>query len=416
MGNAADANPFAANQISLFGSSLWSGKSDVYTSVWHNYFSSGTGFWLCIEDLTYYLISGLSWNLVCNSYLEVADISGYKDAPGSLLFFLSSFCISVESVGYKVVPGSGLDGFELYEFWLLHLFSSLVEYLHVFRLYWCKLGGQFWFLVGFNQMGHCILVGQCNLMLDMEYFLHLFGIPQHGLIWLNEVEQFYSKSGKKQSNTSKANSVIRDKDKDDIPVTSFKRRQQDALRKEASATRRMQDLMRQFNQLLQKHITYPSNFFNHGKADGSTIDKKFKAKDGTRTAYDVSLTDDGRTPEIFNLMSGNTSTSWERLDVGAVLSHTFELESNVKTVFHSKPAVVTFRVPTKAALQEAYLAPLLPLEILSDKPRESTLGLAKKLLAKYGSLVSVISIVVLFVYLVATPSKSGAAKGSKKKR
>ncbi|GKA23532.1 hypothetical protein Tco_0709565 [Tanacetum coccineum] len=142
-----------------------------------------------------------------------------------------------------------------------------------------------------------------------------------------------------------------------------------------------------------------------------------------RTAYDVSLTDDGWTPEIFNLISGNTSTSWERLDVyhlsvisGAALSHTFELESNVKTEFHSKPAVVTFRVPTKAALQEAYSTPLLPLEILSDKPRESTLGLAKKLLAKYGSLVSVISIVVLFVYLVATPSKSGAAKGSKKKR
>ncbi|GJT83227.1 hypothetical protein Tco_1057569 [Tanacetum coccineum] len=136
---------------------------------------------------------------------------------------------------------------------------------------------------------------------------------------------------------------------------------------------------------------------------------------GSATAYDVSLTDDGWTPEIFNLISGNTSTSWERLDVGAALSHTFELESNVKTEFHSKPAVVTFRVPTKAALQEAYSTPLLPLEILSDKPRESTLGLAKKLLAKYGSLVSVISIVVLFVYLVATPSKSGA-KGSKKKR
>nr|GEV86639.1 translocon-associated protein subunit beta [Tanacetum cinerariifolium] len=35
---------------------------------------------------------------------------------------------------------------------------------------------------------------------------------------------------------------------------------------------------------------------------------------------------------------------------------------------------------------------------------------------RYGSLVFVISIVVLYVYLVATPSKSGAAKGSKKKR
>ncbi|GJZ15218.1 hypothetical protein Tco_0550895 [Tanacetum coccineum] len=232
-----------------------SGKSDVYTSEWHNYFSNGSGFWLCIEDLAYYLRSGLSWNLFCNSYLKVADIY-------VLWYSVIEFC----SAGYKDAPG---------------------------------------------------------------------------LIWLNKVEQFYSKSGKKQSNTSKANSVIKDKDKDDISATSFKRRQQDAL--------------------------------HHGKADGSTIDKKFKAKDGTRTAYDVSLTDDGRTPEIFNLI------------------------------------ILIF-------FQEAYLAPLLPLEILSDKPRESTLGLAKKLLAKYGSLVSVISIVVLFVYLVATPSKSGAAKGSKKKR
>ncbi|XP_071693958.1 uncharacterized protein [Rutidosis leptorrhynchoides] len=137
---------------------------------------------------------------------------------------------------------------------------------------------------------------------------------------------------------------------------------------------------------------------------------------GSATAYDVSLTDDGWSSDIFKIISGNTSTSWERLDVGAQVSHSFELESTVKTVFYSKPAVVTYRVPTKAALQEAYTTSLLPLEILSDKPKESALNVAKKLLVKYGSLASVITIVVLFVYLVATPSKSGAAKGSKKKR
>ncbi|KAL8248643.1 hypothetical protein R6Q59_005511 [Mikania micrantha] len=136
--------------------------------------------------------------------------------------------------------------------------------------------------------------------------------------------------------------------------------------------------------------------------------------EGSATAYDVSLTDDGWSPEIFNIISGNTSISWERLDVGAVLSHSFELESTVKTVFYSTPAVITFRVPTKAALQEAYSTSLMPLEILSEKPKESPLNL--RLFAKYGSLVSVISIVVLFVYLLATPSKSNAAKGNKKKR
>nr|GEU77960.1 transcription factor GTE1-like [Tanacetum cinerariifolium] len=116
---------------------------------------------------------------------------------------------------------------------------------------------------------------------------------------LNEVEQFYSKSGRKQSNTSKASSVIRDKDKDK-PVSSFKRRQQDASRREASATRRMQDLMRQFNQLLQKHITghqwagpflkpvdvvglelHDYNEIIKKPMDFSTIDKKWKAKDGS---------------------------------------------------------------------------------------------------------------------------------------
>lgn len=36
---------------------------------------------------------------------------------------------------------------------------------------------------------------------------------------------------------------------------------------------------------------------------------------------------------------------------GAFLSHTFELEAKVKTMFYGAPAVITFRVPTKALLQ-----------------------------------------------------------------
>ncbi|KAK2968791.1 hypothetical protein RJ640_028184 [Escallonia rubra] len=152
---------------------------------------------------------------------------------------------------------------------------------------------------------------------------------------------------------------------------------------------------------------------------------------GFSTAYDVSLTDDSWSKDVFNTVTGNTSKSWERLDAGSVVSHSFELESREKTLFYGAPAVITYRVPTKAALQEAYTTPILPLDILADRPPEKKfewvsffiataclLYFAKKnrLLAKYGSLMSVISIVVLFIYLVATPSKSGAAKGSKKKR
>nr|AFK38420.1 unknown [Lotus japonicus] len=136
---------------------------------------------------------------------------------------------------------------------------------------------------------------------------------------------------------------------------------------------------------------------------------------GSSTAYDISLADDTWPSDLFSIISGSTSKSWERLDAGGILSHTFELEAKTKGVFSGQPAVIKFRIPTKSALQEAFSTPILPLDILADRPPEKKLEWAKRLLAKYGSLFSVISIMVLFVYLVATPSKSGA-KGSKKKR
>lgn len=137
---------------------------------------------------------------------------------------------------------------------------------------------------------------------------------------------------------------------------------------------------------------------------------------GSLTAYDVSLNDDSWPQELFDVVSGNFSKSWERVDAGGIVSHSFELEAKEKGIFNGAPAVITFRVPTKAALQEAYSTPILPLDVLADRPPEKKFEWVKRLLAKYGSLISVITIVVLFVYLVATPSKSSAAKGSKKKR
>ncbi|KAL3653884.1 hypothetical protein CASFOL_003565 [Castilleja foliolosa] len=135
---------------------------------------------------------------------------------------------------------------------------------------------------------------------------------------------------------------------------------------------------------------------------------------GSATAYDVTLNDDSWSKDIFEVVSGNTSISWEKLDVGAIVSHSFELEAKTKTVFYGPPALITFRIPTKAALQEAYSTPIMPLDVLADRPPVNKFDWAKKALAKYGGLVSVVSIVVLFVYLVATPSST--AKGSKKKR
>lgn len=102
-----------------------------------------------------------------------------------------------------------------------------------------------------------------------------------------------------------------------------------------------------------------------------------------RTAYDVSLYDDNWSEDVFVIVAGNTSMSWERLDAwvlillvtsnnlisisylflikvylfdvsGAALSHSFELEATKKTVFYGAPAVITFRIPTKAALQVSH--------------------------------------------------------------
>ncbi|KAK6928577.1 hypothetical protein RJ641_007168 [Dillenia turbinata] len=145
---------------------------------------------------------------------------------------------------------------------------------------------------------------------------------------------------------------------------------------------------------------------------------------GSSTVYDVSLSDDGWDKAIFDVTGANTSKSWERLDGGASVSHSFELESKVKGMYYGAPAVITFRVPTKAALQVAYSTPILPLDILADRVPEDKLQLvsfssnhpAKRLLGKYGPLVSVITLIGLFVHLITSPSKSSAAKGSKKRR
>ncbi|GMI68306.1 hypothetical protein like AT5G14030 [Hibiscus trionum] len=135
---------------------------------------------------------------------------------------------------------------------------------------------------------------------------------------------------------------------------------------------------------------------------------------GFSTAYDVSLVDDSWPQDMFDIVSGNTSKSWERLDAGGFLSHSFELEAKNQGMFNGAPAVITYRVPTKATVQEAYSTPILPLDILAERPPEKKLEW--RLLAQYGNQISVVSIVVLFIYLIASPSKSSAAKASKKKR
>ncbi|XP_051119126.1 uncharacterized protein LOC127243252 [Andrographis paniculata] len=93
---------------------------------------------------------------------------------------------------------------------------------------------------------------------------------------------------------------------------------------------------------------------------------------GSETAYDVTLTDTWD-KEIFDSVVGNTSMTWERLDSGSKVSHSFELESKVKTVYYGAPALITFRVPTKSKLQESYSTPILPVKILAEAAAKSKL-------------------------------------------
>ncbi|KMZ60509.1 putative Translocon-associated protein, beta subunit [Zostera marina] len=132
---------------------------------------------------------------------------------------------------------------------------------------------------------------------------------------------------------------------------------------------------------------------------------------GSSTGYDVSLDDDSWPQDTFDLISGTPSKTWEKLESGSIVTHSFVLESKVKGMFQARPAVIKFRVPTKASLQEAYSTILLPLDILADKPQVKKLDIVKRLIATYGSLISVVSSVAIFAYLIASPSKS-----SKKRR
>ncbi|XP_062202869.1 uncharacterized protein LOC133905161 [Phragmites australis] len=136
---------------------------------------------------------------------------------------------------------------------------------------------------------------------------------------------------------------------------------------------------------------------------------------GSATAYDVTINDDSWPTEAFELVSGEKSKTLERLDPGATASHTFVLETKAQGRFQGSPAIITYRVPTKTALQEAYSTPIFPLDILAERLPEKKFEWAKRLVAKYGALVSVVSFVGAFIYLVASPSKN-SGKASKKRR
>lgn len=117
---------------------------------------------------------------------------------------------------------------------------------------------------------------------------------------VHEVEQFYLNNNKKQSNNSKGGSASKEKDKDkDRHVVSIKKQQQDTESREAAASKRMQELIRQFGTILRQITQHkwarpfmePVDVEGLGlddyyevidkPMDFSTIKKQMEAKDGT---------------------------------------------------------------------------------------------------------------------------------------
>ncbi|KAI4384029.1 hypothetical protein MLD38_009801 [Melastoma candidum] len=68
---------------------------------------------------------------------------------------------------------------------------------------------------------------------------------------VKEVEQFYVDAAKKQAYPSRGSSAGKEKDKEKH-VPGMKKQQQDTARREANATKRMQELMRQFGAILRQ--------------------------------------------------------------------------------------------------------------------------------------------------------------------
>lgn len=68
---------------------------------------------------------------------------------------------------------------------------------------------------------------------------------------VHDIDNFYSSMNKMQTKMPKGNSATKDKDKEKY-IPSIKKQQQDASRREAAASKRMQDLMRQFGTILRQ--------------------------------------------------------------------------------------------------------------------------------------------------------------------
>lgn len=133
---------------------------------------------------------------------------------------------------------------------------------------------------------------------------------------------------------------------------------------------------------------------------------------GSSIAYDVALNDDTWPAADFDVV-GNATRTWDKLEGGSSVSHSFVAKPKAQGVFAAPPATVTFRLSSKPELQKSLSTPLAPLGLLQPQPKGAKWAWLKDLAQQMGPLVSAIGIVLLMVYVVFVPISK---KSSKKRR
>ncbi|KAF8107434.1 hypothetical protein N665_0122s0072 [Sinapis alba] len=88
------------------------------------------------------------------------------------------------------------------------------------------------------------------------------------------------------------------------------------------------------------------------------------------TAYDVTLMDNTWDKKTFEVVNGNTSRTWERLDVRYPPVSFFRTGSSMVLLLLS-----LFVSPQRHLYRKAYSTPILPLDILADIPPTDPLAL-----------------------------------------
>lgn len=151
-------------------------------------------------------------------------------------------------------------------------------------------------------------------------------------------------------------------------------------------------------------------------AGGEEITLSFTIRNaGGSTAYDVSLEDNYWPEDIFNV-TGDVIKSWDTLESGGILEHSFVVKPKEKKEWPTPGAVVQYRTASMTTPQTLVSTYIPTLDLLSDKPPEKQYEHLVAFARKYGPFFITITLVGSFLLLVFTPHKAKKYSKSLKRR